>query len=354
MGKLKANPFALIMIGAAFLVVVFLLPACSIKHQAKGVYHRVKSGETLYMIARSYNTEIQELAEANNIEDPNRIAAGSVIFIPDAQQVIEDVIASIDPRRPATVIRTPKAEQAIVSKQQRADMPKTGKPATDSAASAQIKTPPGDVSTIRIKPPKIMERRVEGSVETQAAGSPPKEKGPLPRQTTGATEAKEETIKKTPPYQPDPPTQIARTREPAQTDEQQQGTDGIRFDRKRFIWPAKGKVVSRFGIQPSGMYFNGITIAAADNTTVAAAAKGTIIFSGQLKDYGETVIIMHEDHYATVYTHLGQRKVKLDDNVRQADIIGQVGKGDEKTPGGRLGFEIRYKNKARNPMFFLP
>jgi lipoprotein NlpD len=102
------------------------------------------------------------------------------------------------------------------------------------------------------------------------------------------------------------------------------------------------------------MYYNGITIAAEEDMPVFAAAKGTVIFSGPLKDYGETIIIKHEDHYATVYTRLGQRKVKLDDRVKQAEMIGYVGKGEEKGGGHRFNFEIRYHNKARNPMFFLP
>jgi LysM repeat protein len=84
------------------LIVGSLFPACSgqpIKSiktfRAKGIYHRVKSGETIYLIARAYNVEVQELAEANNIEDPNRIEADSVIFVPDARQVIDDIMASM-------------------------------------------------------------------------------------------------------------------------------------------------------------------------------------------------------------------------------------------------------------------
>src|SRR5512135_2956727 len=55
----------------------------------RGVYHRVKPGETLWRISKAYNVDLQELAEINNITDASRISAGSVVFIPDAPRVID-------------------------------------------------------------------------------------------------------------------------------------------------------------------------------------------------------------------------------------------------------------------------
>jgi lipoprotein NlpD len=276
---------------------------------AKGVYHRVKSGETLYLIARAYNVEVQELAEANNIEDPNRIEADSVIFVPDARQVIDDVMAS---------------------------MKKSGQPPAKPIVQAAVIQPRAEtlsgVSTIRIRPGKV-ENRFPDVIkeEKKDAGAPEKEKPVRPvGQMSGPV---------------DPP---VVTHEPAAT------PPPIQFDRKRFVWPVKGRVVSRFGIQPNGTYNNGITIAAAEEMPVVAAAQGTVILSGTIPAYGETVIIQHEDQYATVYTHLGQRQAKINDRVKQASVIGRLGKGEGKGSEARLSFEIRYQNKARNPTFFLP
>ena len=108
----------------------------------------------------------------------------------------------------------------------------------------------------------------------------------------------------------------------------------IQFDKNRFIWPVKGKVISRFGIQPNRMYFNGIRIAAGEETAVQAAADGMVIFSAPLKDYGETIIIKHEDQYATVYSHLGTRTVRGDTRVKKGDRIAFLGKAGEQ--GGTL------------------
>ena len=249
--------------------------------QTRGVYHRIKSGETLWSIARAYQASVQDLAEINDISDPNLIEVDDVIFIPDANQVIDNIIPSA--RRSEVPVRMDKKQES----------------------SPVAKPPEGDVNTSQV------------SVKEEP---PP------------STEKTEQTVK--------------------------QKTGGerkqpIQFDRKRFIWPVTGKVISRFGIQPNGMYYNGVTIAAMEGTPVLAAAGGTVIFSASLKDYGETMIIKHEDSYMTVYTNLGCRIREADDKVRKGDKIALLGKSEKKGEG-YLCFEIRHKNKARNPLFFLP
>ena len=72
----------------------------------RGVYHRVKSGETLSIIARAYHVDLQELAEINNIGNPDRIETDSVIFVPDANQILDDIMIAARPPHPAR-IRSP-------------------------------------------------------------------------------------------------------------------------------------------------------------------------------------------------------------------------------------------------------
>jgi len=54
---------------------------------ATGLYHHVKSGETLYGIARVYNVNRQELAEVNNLTPPFLIKVGGKLFIPGATRI---------------------------------------------------------------------------------------------------------------------------------------------------------------------------------------------------------------------------------------------------------------------------
>ena len=81
------------------LLLVNLLYACTGHYtktvKTKGVYHRVKSGDTLWSIAKAYNINVQELAEINNITDQKLLGFDSVLFIPEADQVIDDVMSSV-------------------------------------------------------------------------------------------------------------------------------------------------------------------------------------------------------------------------------------------------------------------
>src|SRR5512137_1780851 len=57
--------------------------------RAKGVYHQVKKGETLFSICRAYKVSLQEIAEINNITNPGQIEENSVIFIPGVNRQVE-------------------------------------------------------------------------------------------------------------------------------------------------------------------------------------------------------------------------------------------------------------------------
>ena len=363
LGKLNAHSWGLIRKWIAFLIIASLSYACSwqpVKYlkagRVTGVYHRVKSGEDLNHIARAYHVDVQELAEANNIQDPNRIKPDDIIFIPDAKQVVDDVMTSVNARGPTTGIPLSKTDQARAKPVKKIDQP----PAKPFAREAVIRPKTealSGTSTIHIKPLKVLDHFPAAVREEVKGIAPVSEKEPPVRPTGHAAEPV-----RTPPLarepgapQPDSTRASPGGREfpPAIGPLKEEG-DSLHFDRKRFIWPVRGRVVSRFGIQPNGMYYNGITIVAGEGMPVAAAAGGTVIFSGPLKDYGETIIIQHVDHYATVYARLGQRNVKLNDRVRQADTIGHLGKGEGKGGGAHLTFEIRYRSKARNPMYFLP
>jgi murein DD-endopeptidase MepM/ murein hydrolase activator NlpD len=133
----------------------------------------------------------------------------------------------------------------------------------------------------------------------------------------------------------------------------QEKPEPIRIDRARFIWPVHGVVSSRFGIQPNGMRFNGITIDAPEGTSVVAASDGKVIHSSPLKYYGETVIIKHENGYSSVYAHLKDRRVQVGDTVKKGDAIAVLGNNKKKAKSC-LHFEIRQSNKPRNPLFYLP
>lgn len=307
----------IVMIG----ILMLFLVGCSVRsNRPSGIYHRVKSGETLSAIARAYNVRLQDLAEVNNISKPDQIEADSVLFIPDATQILDDVIT-------AARSQTSRAEKPP-------DDPREKEARQEAAPAVPQKDPPKketvtEPSRLREKAPVDMTAKDRTAL---SRGKDREKAAPGQAGKTEETESIDKTVKKK---------------------EVGEKTEEIQFDKERFIWPVKGKVISTFGIQPNKMNFNGVRIAAAEEAAVQAAAGGTVIFSAPLKEYGETIIIRHEDQYATVYTHLGTRTVRGDARVKKGDRIAFLGKSDSKE-GPYLYFEIRHKNKARNPLFFLP
>ncbi|MRR36550.1 LysM peptidoglycan-binding domain-containing protein [bacterium] len=324
----------------------------------RGVYHRVKPGETLWRISKAYNVDLQELAEINNVTDASRISAGSVVFIPDVPRVIDlpPVKSPVETRTVA--VKQP--EKPVAAKAE----PETGRAGPEAAGAAAGAVSAGGRSKVKeesimdrapatkperspasAKPPeKTTARTVEtpekaDSGKTQLAMKPP---APPPPVKTPDTSLKESAAVSPPAKKPEP---VPRAEEP-------QGQ--IHIDKGRFMWPLKGPVITRFGIQPSGMKYNGIKIAAKEGVPVQAAAAGTIIYASYVKGYGDTLIVKHDENYTTVYAYLKGSVAKKDDRVKKGEKIASVGPSQE--PGGEpyLYFEIREKNKARNPQFFLP
>ena len=52
-----------------------------------GVIHTVKEGETLIAIARTYDVSTDLLRRVNGVDDPNRLIAGTRLFIPAADEI---------------------------------------------------------------------------------------------------------------------------------------------------------------------------------------------------------------------------------------------------------------------------
>lgn len=283
-----------------------LLVSCSTqqaqKKPAKGVYHIVKKGETAYSLARAYSISLQDLAEINNISEVTSLKEGAVIFIPDADQVIDDVMVSV--------------KKAGVEAKRDAGV-------KDQGLSNQTKpSKPADLT--RLSEKSLLEKPVF---------SEPSVVAPTVASSRPATE------KAGPGIEEKPPTAEKK--------------DEIKLEKGKLFWPVRGTVKTRFGIQPNKTYHNWIKITCPAGTQVKAAAAGTVIFSASLKDFGETIIIRHANDFATVYAHLKKRYVKTDQNVRKGEAIALAGEIDE-SGDVYINFEIRLKGKARNPLFYLP
>jgi LysM repeat protein len=118
-----------------------------------------------------------------------------------------------------------------------------------------------------------------------------------------------------------------------------------------FIWPLRGRIVSYFN-DAKGQHVNrGIDIAAAEGDEVKAARDGKVVLADYLNGYGYTVIIDHQDGFYSVYAHVADLIVKLNDLVARGTTVGRLAKSGH---NAFLHFEVRKFDQANNPLYYLP
>lgn len=118
----------------------------------------------------------------------------------------------------------------------------------------------------------------------------------------------------------------------------------------KLTWPAYGPLGLGFS-----SYHQGLDIGASYGTEVWAADGGTVLYEGTIYDgNGNHIILGHGRQRLTLYAHLSEILVKVDDQVYKGDLIGKIGMTGH-TTGPHLHFEIWEKcNMPVNPMNFLP
>ncbi len=121
----------------------------------------------------------------------------------------------------------------------------------------------------------------------------------------------------------------------------------------RFIWPVSGTVIDNFGAISGGEKNDGINIAAATGTPIRAAQSGTISYAGnELRNYGNLILIKHDDGYITAYAHADRIAVAKGQHVEQGEVIGYAGSSGEVTRP-QLHFEIRRDSHPLDPRLLL-
>jgi lipoprotein NlpD len=118
----------------------------------------------------------------------------------------------------------------------------------------------------------------------------------------------------------------------------------------RWKWPAKGRIVKSFSLQPGGS--KGLDIAGHLGEPVCAAAAGKVVYCGAgLKGYGNLIIIKHNDTYLSAYAYNRKLLVKEGDWVKEGKEIAKMGQTTAREV--LLHFEIRRNGKPVNPQNFI-
>jgi len=119
-----------------------------------------------------------------------------------------------------------------------------------------------------------------------------------------------------------------------------------------FLWPVNGTINSGFG--PRGSSFHdGIDIAAPEGTPILAIETGEVIYSDQLRGYGNMVIVRHAGGIVSVYAHNEANLVREGQAVARGEVVARVG-STGRVSGPHLHFEIRKNNAAQDPLRYLP
>jgi lipoprotein NlpD len=121
--------------------------------------------------------------------------------------------------------------------------------------------------------------------------------------------------------------------------------------RPPFVWPTQGTLVARFGER--GILSTGIGIAGSSGQDVLAAAPGRVVYVGSgVPDYGQVVIIKHNESWLTAYGYNRRLFVAEEQTVARGQKIGEMGLGPGRLP--RLYFEIRRNGDPLDPLGLLP
>lgn len=117
--------------------------------------------------------------------------------------------------------------------------------------------------------------------------------------------------------------------------------------------PISGVIKTRFGDSDNiGAQSQGIHITGRGGGVVTAPLSGTVRFAGPFRNYGEMVIIEHENGYHSLLAGLGRIDTVEGRGVKTGEAVGILpAAGDGGAPN--MYYELRYKGKPVNPGPFL-
>jgi murein DD-endopeptidase MepM/ murein hydrolase activator NlpD len=358
--------------------------------RAGGTQVTAKEGETVYNLSRRFGVPADVLMKMNGIPDAHGLKAGQKVIIPtyvynskapvsapDNNPKVAGAKSSKGDRLPAkdeqsdkvaVLPKSPKlkeGETAQPAETAAADKPAGAKAGEDKVAKADAgvyTVASGDtlsriarkngVSVVELKKAnglsdgllKIGQKLKLPKAGEQVASAKP---GVDPVITGAAGPAKKAAGAEVAGYTPPK----AETKiEDADVDTASVAPDSTGIGKMR--WPVRGKVISAYG-KGSGRSNDGIDIAVPEGTPVKAAENGVVIYAGDgLKDFGNTVLVRHDDGLVTVYGHASELNVKRGEKVKRGQEIARSGmSGTTKAP--KLHFEVRKDSAPVDPSTYL-
>ena len=137
----------------------------------------------------------------------------------------------------------------------------------------------------------------------------------------------------------------------------------IQYTGGKMIWPVAvsgTSITSLYGTRVYPLanssaitdFHLGLDISANAGSPAVAALDGVVTYAGWLGTYGNCVMIYHGDGITTVYGHGQKVLTKRGEEVKQGDIIMEVGSTGNST-GPHLHFEVRINGLTTDPLQFV-
>jgi len=289
--------------------------------------YTVKRGDTLYSIALDHGQDYRELAQWNNLDNPNVIRSGQVLRVrppnepaggvqvnsvtaagpAESRPLTAQPVPTPKPQAAASGLKTePRAVRMPYSEENLALLSREPKPAAPAPAPAKpeaiLKPEPA------LKPAPETKPALKPAPETKPAAEPPKPAAQPP--------ARAET-------------------------EDEEGLD--------WGWPTAGRVLAGFSEASN----KGLDISGKTGQPVVASASGTVIYVGSgIRGYGKLLVIRHNKAYSTVYAHNDSILVKEGQRVVKGQKVAEMGNSDADQV--KLHFEVRRLGKPVDPAKYLP
>jgi len=129
----------------------------------------------------------------------------------------------------------------------------------------------------------------------------------------------------------------------------------------RMLWPAPGRLTSRYGYREHPIYGDrrfhaGIDIGGGSGARVSAADSGIVTYAGVASGYGTLVVISHGTQggrdVSTAYAHMGLLTVREGQAIDRGDKVGEIGNEGNST-GPHLHFEVRLNGDPVDPLDYV-
>ncbi len=247
--------------------------------------HTVKSGDSLYAIARANKISLAQLQQVNGITEPTKVKPGTILKVPGSTST-------------ASLSNTPLA--ATVSQVAGASA------ASDTPRLVQSPSKPVIINQAQppLAAPAVQQVAAIDPVEPVEAKIEPKSKALDSVASAGG---------------------------------------------QKFRWPVKGRVIASYGPRSDSTHNDGVNIAVPMGTEVLAAEQGVVAYAGsELKGYGNLILLRHDSGWVTAYAHNEEILVRRGDKVKRGQAIAKAGKtGTVDQP--QVHFELRQGQKPIDP-----